>query len=75
MIEIVCGRVGVSTSSLPRLCDALFTASGDQSHTSTMVRQPVWQDGEKGERLDQEKDETSLSLVKQHDSVWGMQII
>jgi hypothetical protein len=74
MIEIVCGKLGISTSSPPRLCDVSLTASGDQSHTSTTVNQPVQQDGEKGERLLQEKDVASLPLVKRCDSIRGMQI-
>jgi hypothetical protein len=73
-IEIVRDGLGVSTSLPPGPCDTLSIASGDQSHTSTTVNQLVRQDGEKGQWLLQEKNEASLPLVKQWDSVQGMPI-
>jgi hypothetical protein len=38
------------------------------------MNQLVLQDGEKGDRLHQERDEASLSLAKRRDSLRGMQI-
>jgi hypothetical protein len=73
-IEIVRDGLGVSTSLPPGPCDTLSIASGDQSHTSTTVNQLVRQDGEKGQWVLQEKNEASLPLVKQWDSVQGMPI-
>jgi hypothetical protein len=74
MIKIVHDRVGVSNSLPPGPCDASFIASGDWSHTSTTVNQPVWQDYKKVDWLLHGKDETSLQLVERRDSIRGTQI-